>query len=48
MANGRVVFDGAPAEFNDAAAQELYGMDAGVRAETRGSTPAGAPSPVAA
>ncbi|OAF19150.1 phosphonate ABC transporter ATP-binding protein [Bradyrhizobium neotropicale] len=28
MANGRVVFDGTPAALTDAAARELYGMDA--------------------
>ncbi len=28
MANGRVAFDGAPAELTDAAAQELYGIEA--------------------
>ena len=28
MANGRVVFDGAPIELNDAAARELYGIEA--------------------
>src|SRR6516225_5800837 len=28
MANGRVVFDGAPSELSDAVAHELYGMEA--------------------
>jgi len=49
MANGRVVFDGAPGEFTDAAAQELYGMNAReAGGDSRIDAPAGAPSPVAA
>ena len=49
MANGRVVFDGAPGELTDAAAQELYGMDAReAGGDARIDAPAGAPSPVAA
>ena len=27
MANGRVVFDGAPGELTDAASRELYGIE---------------------
>ena len=49
MANGRVVFDGAPGELTDAAARELYGMDAReAGGDARIDAPAGAPSPVAA
>ena len=41
MANGRVAFDGAPAELTDAAARDLYGIEAH---EVVGSVPAGAPA----
>ena len=41
MANGRVAFDGAPAELTDAAAHDLYGIEAH---EAVGSVPAGAPA----
>ena len=49
MANGRFAFDGAPAQLTDAAAQELYGIEAleavGVASP---DAPVGAPAPVAA
>jgi phosphonate transport system ATP-binding protein len=41
MAQGRIVFDGAPQELTDAAARELYGIEAGEVLE-----PAEAPLPV--
>jgi len=43
MANGRIVFDGAPAQLTDAVAHDLYGIEA---REVLGPTPA--ESPVAA
>jgi phosphonate transport system ATP-binding protein len=49
MANGRVVFDGAPGELNDAVARELYGMDAREAVgDSRLDAPAGAAQPAAA
>src|SRR5271169_6705129 len=49
MANGRVVFDGAPAELTDAVARELYGMEAREAAgDARHDAPAGAAQPAAA
>ncbi len=49
MANGRVVFEGAPGELTDAAARELYGMEANEAVgDERLEAPAGAPAPAAA
>jgi phosphonate transport system ATP-binding protein len=49
MANGRVVFDGAPAELTDALARELYGMEAQEAVgDERLAAPAGATAPAAA
>ena len=49
MANGRVVFDGAPDELTDAVARELYGMEAKESAgDARQDAPAGAAEPAAA
>jgi len=49
MANGRVVFEGAPAELTDAVARELYGMEAKEAVgDERLEAPAGAPAPAAA
>jgi phosphonate transport system ATP-binding protein len=47
MASGRVVFDGAPSDLTDAAAQELYGIEAKEALEdARADAPAGAaPAP---
>jgi phosphonate transport system ATP-binding protein len=49
MANGRVVFDGAPSELTDAVARDLYGIEAreGVGDE-RLEAPSGARAPAAA
>ena len=41
LAGGRLVFDGAPAELTDAAARQLYGIEA---AEVLGQAPAAAPA----
>jgi phosphonate transport system ATP-binding protein len=49
MANGRVVFEGAPGELTDAVAHELYGMEAREAiGDDRLDAPAGAPAPAAA
>ena len=49
MANGRVVFDGAPSELTDAVAHELYGMEAREAAgDARLAAPPGAAAPAAA
>jgi phosphonate transport system ATP-binding protein len=49
MANGRVVFDGAPSELTDAVAHELYGMEArDAVGDARLGAPAGAAQPAAA
>ena len=50
MANGRVAFDGAPGELTEAAAQELYGIEARDAFEPTGETalPVGATAPAAA
>ena len=50
MADGRVVFDGAPSELTDAVARELYGMEAQGRrsGDARLDAPAGAAQPAAA
>jgi phosphonate transport system ATP-binding protein len=49
MANGRVVFDGAPSELTEAVARELYGMEAREAAgDARHDAPAGAAQPAAA
>jgi phosphonate transport system ATP-binding protein len=49
MANGRVVFDGAPSELSDAVAHELYGMEArDAVGDARFGAPAGAAQPAAA
>jgi phosphonate transport system ATP-binding protein len=50
MANGRVVFEGAPGELTDAVARELYGIEAkeAVGDERLGATAAGATAPAAA
>jgi phosphonate transport system ATP-binding protein len=49
MANGRVVFDGAPGELTDSVSRELYGMDAKEAAmDARQDAPAGAAEPAAA
>jgi phosphonate transport system ATP-binding protein len=49
MANGRVVFEGAPGELTDAVARELYGMDAKEAVgDERLETPSGAAAPAAA
>jgi len=50
MANGRVAFDGAPAELTEAAAQELYGIEAQEAFEPSRETapPVGASAPAAA
>jgi phosphonate transport system ATP-binding protein len=49
MANGRVVFDGAPHELTDAVARELYGMVAKEAAgDAREDAPAGTAEPAAA
>ena len=45
MAHGRVVFDGAPERLTEAAAHELYGLEA---KETAGTAPAEIPSGAAA
>ena len=45
MAQGRVVFDGAPAELTDHVARELYDLEA---ADVMGGTPAPAPAGVPA
>jgi phosphonate transport system ATP-binding protein len=42
MANGRVAFDGAPSELTDAAARDLYGIEA---ADAFDAPPASAPEP---
>jgi phosphonate transport system ATP-binding protein len=50
MAGGRVVFDGAPGELTDAAARDLYGIEAreAVGDERLGERTAGASAPAAA
>jgi phosphonate transport system ATP-binding protein len=49
MAHGRVVFEGAPAELTDAAARNLYGIEAKEVAGLDGAdAPAGATAPAAA
>jgi phosphonate transport system ATP-binding protein len=50
MANGRVVFEGAPGELTDAVARELYGIEAkeAVGDERVGAPAAGASAPAAA
>ena len=49
MAQGRVVFDGAPQELTDAAARELYGIEAGEVLEPADApVPAGAATPALA
>jgi len=49
MANGRVVFDGAPGELTDAVARGLYGMEAREAVgDARVDAPAGAAQPAAA
>jgi phosphonate transport system ATP-binding protein len=49
MANGRVVFEGAPGELTDAIAQELYGVGAKEAVgDERLEAPAGAQTPAAA
>jgi phosphonate transport system ATP-binding protein len=50
MANGRVVFEGAPGELTDAVARELYGIEAkeAVGDERLAAPAAGASAPAAA
>jgi phosphonate transport system ATP-binding protein len=49
MAQGRVVFDGTPQELTDAAARELYGIEAGeVLAPAEAASPAGQAAPALA
>jgi phosphonate transport system ATP-binding protein len=49
MASGRVVFEGAPSDLTDAAAQELYGIEAKeALGDARADAPAGAAAPVPA